>query len=275
MARTFTENIKFWLPSWLGGAGSSGTDDEKVAGSLGLMLDDYAARARFGLLSRFPGVAVYLDDEAALAAIGRDRRITRGINEPAAAYAVRLKRALDDHHTRGNPYTMLAQLQAYLQAPCVVRTVDRRGNWYSIDGDGNRSSSLNTGNWEWDELGPEDWSRFWVIIYPVGGTDPWAVSGAWGAPTLYGDGTFGNAGKDPKYTFGTTATPDQVASVRAIIRDWKPAGTTCEWILIAFDDATFTPDGATDPAGEWGTWSNGTGGPVRLDTARYWKGPTS
>jgi len=268
MAQTFAETIKSWLPSWLGGAGASGTDDELVAGSLALMLDDYVARARFGLLSRFPGVAVYLDDEAALAAIGRDRRIIRGIDEPAAAYAARLSTALDDHRTRGNPFALLRQLRAYLQADCVVRTVDQRGNWFTIEADGTETTSIDTGNWDWDGSPASHWSRFWVVIYPVGGTDPWARNGQIGDADLWGAGVVGTAGK----TVGTTATPAQVASVRQIIRDWKPANAICEWIIIAFDAATFTPAGATDPNGEWGSWGNHTGAPVRLSSARYWRG---
>ncbi len=261
---SFFELFQRLLPSWLR------TDDGgDVAASLSLLADDFEARARLALISRFPA---YAPDDAALAAIGRDRRIVRGINEPAAAYAARLARAFTDHKTRGNPYALLTQLQAYLQAPCVVRTVDRRGNWYSIDADGLRSSSIDTANWDWDGTpASPDWARFWVVIYPVDGTTPWAVSGDWGDAALWGAGVWGN----DDTTIGTTATPDQVASVRSIIRDWKPAGTTCEWVIIAFDDATFTPAGATDPSGDWGNWSDGAGAPVRLDTARYWKGVTS
>jgi hypothetical protein len=248
------------LPSWL----TSG-DGGKVAASIALLADDFIARAKLGLLARYPDHA----DEDALAAIGRDRLIRRGINEPAAAYAVRLKRAFTDHKTRGTPYTLLTQLRAYLQADCVVRIVDRRGNWWTIDADGTRSSSLDTGNWDWDgEAATPRWARFWVIIYPAGGTDPWAPSGLWGDATLWGDGTWGH----PTLTIGTTATVDQVASVRAIIREWKPANAICEWVIVAFDAATFTPAGATDPNGEWARWGDSTGGPVRLQSARYWKG---
>ncbi len=243
------------LPSWLVG---------EVTSSLALMWDDFHARARLALLARFPS---HTPTEETLAAIGRDRRIIRGINEPAAAYAARLVRAPDDHRTKGNPYTMLEQLQAYLQAPCVVRTVDVRGNWFSIDGDGVKSSSLDTGNWGWDGIDGRKWSRFWVVIYPVDGVTPWAKAGKIGSATIWGNGKIGQ----PQQTIGTTATRDQVASVKSIIREWKPAGTKCEWIIIAFDAATFTPAGATDPNGEWGNWSDGAGQPVRLSTARYWR----
>lgn len=254
------ERFQRILPTWLTSGEGGG-----VPASLSLMIDDFAARAKLGLLARFPA---YAPDDTALAAMGRDRLIVRGINEPSEAYAARLARAFDDHKQRGNPFAMLRQLRAYLQADCVVRTVDRRGNWFTIEADGSESTSINAGNWDWDGGSLAEWARFWIIIYPVGGTDPWSISGDWGDADLWGAGVWGTAGK----TIGTTATTDQVAAVRQIVRDWKPAGTFCEWIIVAFDDATFTPDGATDPGGEWGTWGNHTGSPVRLASARYWKG---
>lgn len=266
---SFLEQIFLRLPKWL-----TDGDGGKVAASLALMADDFAARARLALISRFPS---YAPDDAALAAMGRDRRIIRGINEPSAAYAARLMRAFDDHRTRGNPFAMLRQLRAYLQADCMVRTVDRRGNWYTIAEDGTESTTINAANWDWDgrPASPE-WARFWVIIYPTGGgatggAQPWDPADTIGAADLWGAGVIGTAGA----TIGTTATLDEVASVRQIIRDWKPAGTTCEWIIIAFDSTTFTPAGATDPAGLWANWSNGAGAPVRLTSARYWKGSAS
>lgn len=254
----FFLQFKNLLPWWL-------SSEPAVAGSLALLVDDYLDRAKRSLLARFPA---YAPDDAALAAMGRDRLIVRGINEPSAAYAQRLSRALDDHKTRGNPFALLRQLRAYLQADCVVRTVDWRGNWYTIEADGTEVATIPGANWDWNGGAVNEWARFWVIIYPVGGTDPWAISGNWGDADLWGSGVWGTAGK----TIGTTATPDQVAAVRQIIRDWKPAGTTCEWIIVAFDETTFTPAGSTDPAGEWGTWGNHTGAPVRLASARYWRG---
>jgi hypothetical protein len=243
------------LTSWL-----TAGDGGYVAASLTLLLDDFRARGKLALLARFPDFA---PDDAALAAMGRDRIIRRGIDEPSAAFAVRLKRALDDHKKRGTPYALLAQLQAYLQTPCVVRIVDRRGNWYSIDADGNKSSSIDSGNWDWDGGALTSWSRFWVVIYPADSVDPWPVADDWGV------GTWGD---ESTLSFGVDSTTAQVAAVRGIVREWKPAGTVCEWIIVAFDAATFTPAGATNPGGAWGNWSNGAGAPVRLASARYWKG---
>lgn len=257
---SFFESFQKLVPSWL-----SADDGGKVLASLALIKDDFVARAKLALLARFPN---YAPDDAALAAIGRDRRIMRGINEPAASYATREVRYLDDHIRRGNPFAMLEQLQAYLQAPCVVRTVDRRGNWYSIAADGTKSTHMAAGNWTWDDQPTSLWARFWVIIYPAGGTNPWAPSGAHlNDAGLWGDDKLGHA----NLSIGTTATQDQIATVKAIIRDWKPAGSNCEWAIIAFDATSFSPTGAlTDPGGLWGNWSDGSGHPVRLSMARYW-----
>jgi hypothetical protein len=253
---SFLEAFQKLVPSWL-----SADDGGNVLASLALVKDDFAARAKLGLMARFPS---YAPDDDALAAIGRDRKIVRGIGEPAAAYAARLVRAVDDMKRRGSPFAMLEQLRAYLQAPCVVRTVDRRGNWYSIDAAGNESSSIATGNWNWDstEAAP-CWGRFWVVIYPVGGTLPWAPSDS--VPFA------------SRTTIGTTATPDQVASLRSIVRDWKPAGTKCEWIVVSYDAAYWGPSSipADLPDGTFRNWSKVSAGvriASRFANTRYFSG---
>jgi hypothetical protein len=163
---SFLTAFQKYVPSWLS-KGEGGL----VGSSLAQQMEDMRVRAKLALVARFPEYAAAYVDDAALAAIGRDRRIVRGINEPAASYAASLVRAIDDHRTQGNPYTMLRQIQAYLQARCVVRTVDRRGNWYSLDADGNPRARSKTGNWDWDgRAASPEWARFWVIIYPETGS---------------------------------------------------------------------------------------------------------
>lgn len=236
-------------------------EGELIGYSLGVVVDAFLERARQGLIARFPQRGTH----TALGAIGRDRRIVRGIAESREAFAARLITWLDDHPRRGSPYALLEQLRAYCQADVRVRTVDARGNWYTIDRDGTKSRSLDTGNWDWDgaPVSPR-WARFWVIIYPTSDNEPWAPEGTWADDGVYGDGG----------VWGTTATPAQVADVRNIIREWSPNGTRCEWIIIAFDDASFDP-AAPEPDGTWGRWSKVSGGvavPSRLGTARYWRG---
>lgn len=271
-APNFFNSRRVMGPSWLT-EGEGGL----VGATLDILKNALVERTRQGLLVRFPFVSpTDAGPDDALAAMGRDRRIVRGINEPSTNYANRLLRWLDDWKTAGNPFALMKQLAGYMgtvpgsPAP-AFRTVDVRGNWYSLDSDGSRSVLINQANWDWDAA-PDAlvrWARFWVIIYPNGVWIP--------APTFghsAGD-TFGGV----DYTWGTSATLDEVTSVRGIIADWKPAGTRCANIIIAFDDASFDPttarDAANFPDGKWGHWSKRVGQvrtPARLSTARYWDG---
>ncbi len=269
MIARFRRIFKRLLPSWL----SSGEGD-KVHFSLGVIMDAYVERARLGLQARFP-IAAPTD---ALTAISRDRKIIKGIAETDANYATRVIPWLDDHKTRGNPWALMKNLRGYLNAEVRIRTVDSSGNWFTRDRDGTESVSIAQANWNWDNApaiaGTTQWSRFWVIIYPTSDNKPWAQSLAWGNAALWTTGVFGN----PTATIGTTATREQVADVRRIIAEWKPEGTKCEWIIIAFDDASFSPATPAQPTpgpGLWGDWGKVVGTeyvPARVATARYWEG---
>jgi hypothetical protein len=252
---TFLETFDRYVPSWL-----SDGEGGLVLGSLALMVDAAIDRCRQGLEARMPSRAP--DD--AMQWIGRDRKITRGINESKARYAARLIRWLDDHRVRGNPYALHDQLRAYMQVDVMVRTVDRRGNWFTTSAAGVRSVSINAANWNWDGVAASSWSRFWVIIYPTAAGLPWSPS----------VGDAGGASWPVGGTIGTTATPDDVNCVRSIIKDWKPAGTFCEWIIVAFDPASFDP-AAPVPDGTWEHFGYDDAGNyyvARLESARFWKG---
>lgn len=169
----------------------------------------------------------------------------------------RLKAWLDDRKTAGNPYTLMQRLAEYLGDGPWFRTVDNSGNWYERAADGTRSALLRQANWDWDGDAAA-WARFWVIVY-----DFRAAESTWGS------GTWGDGG-----TWGSTASSDEVATLKAIANDWKPAGTTCVNIIVALDDASFDPT-APEPDGTWGHWSENSGGTqvaTRLGTARYLDG---
>lgn len=253
----------FMGPPWL-----TKGEGELVGYSLDLMRDAFIQRLFLGLLCRFPETA----PTDALAAIGRQRRVVRGINETAESYVARLLVWLDDRKRQGNPYALMQKLAEYTGPVPSWRTVDRRGNWYSRAADGTETALLNQANWDWDGvLGEPKWSRFWVIMYPNGfyddQTSEWGDSGA----QDWGDRDRG--------TWGTTAPPDQVQMIRALVSDWKIAGTRCVSIVEALDPSSFDPTAAVDstgmPDGLWLGWSKNVGGvqvPARLDTARYWEG---
>lgn len=255
MARPFRFLRKYLAPSWL----TSG-EGEAVGYTLDLLKDAQMERLYKGHLARFPqqGPDGTPGPADALAALGRDRGVVRGIDETDTSYAYRLTQWLVDARTRGTAFTLMKQLAAYCDwdgsKGCSFRVVDNRGNWFSRSALGVETSSLNTGNWNWDG-DTASWSRFWVVIYP--GTR-WIDTGDdWGDVIEWGDGAT---------TWGSTGiTEAQTRTLQAIVADWKPAGTRCHTIILALNSATFSPS-APEPDGTWGYWSN------RLTSALYLDG---
>lgn len=249
MAARFINSIWRKAPRWL-----QEGDGELVWTSIGLVCDALVERVRQGVEARWPQYA----PSDALGLIGRDRKIRRGRDETDASYAARLLQWLDDWKVAGNPFALMGQLRAYCGVDLRMRTVDNSGNWYTVEADGSRSVLLAQGNWDWDSQ-PTKWARFWVVMYPP--STLWVKSPALGNASLWG-GAIGSSG----YTIGSSATPAEVAAVKSIVRDWKPAGTTCVRIILAWDDADFDPEGASppNPDGDWDKSSN------RIANACYW-----
>ncbi len=230
-------------------------------GLLGLALDHvregFVRRLYLGMLARFPEAAP--DD--ALALIGKDRRVIRGIDETNASYTVRLLAWLTDRRTAGSPWALMKKLQEYIGGGSSFRTVDARGNWFSRSAAGVETYTLNTLNWNWDSSVPStEWSRFWVIIYP--GTRFTTTGQLWDDGSVWDDTT---------KLWDLTGTADQHQTIRFLVADWKPAGTKCDTIIYATDPASFNP-ASPEPDGKWGKWFKVVGGvivPSRLSTAYY------
>ena len=254
MSITFRRMIANKLPAWLR-SGEGGL----VAYTLAWMLDAFRDRARLAIFVRFPQWC----PPDALAPHGRDRGIVRGIYDTDESYAARLIPWLDYHKRRGNPWAMLEQLQAYCGG-VMVRTVDRRGNWFTIAADGTQTYTPATGTWIWDSTAASpEWARGWVIIYCTNGV-PFSEGPKLGDTSLWG-GAIGTEG----YTIGSTATPGQIAALRAIVEDGRPAGFHAEWIILAFDPASFNPT-SPEPDASWAGWAKGSPAVAsRLSTARY------
>jgi hypothetical protein len=260
--RNFRQAWKSLVPRW-----ASEGEGGLVGHVLMLLNDASMDRLYNGHLARFPqqGPDGAPGPDDALAALGRDRGVIRGIAETSRSYAYRLTQWLVDARTRGTAFTMMKVLHDYCDSARVhgmsFRIVDSRGNWYSRSSAGVETSSLDTGNWTWDGEEATRWARFWVIVYP--GT-LWAVeSSTWGTG-LWGDGG----------AWGSTIAPDEAATIRTLEDGWKPAGTRCHRGILAFDAASFDPT-APEPDGLWGNWSKVVGGVrvrARLSTARYMGG---
>ncbi len=243
------------VPRWL-----SDGDGGLVGYVLMLLNDASLDRHYLGHLARFPqqGPDGTPAPDDALAALGRDRGEVRGIDESSASYAYRLTQWLVDARTRGTAFTMMKKLAEYCDwdgsKGCSFRIVDNRGNWFSRSSSGVETSSLDTGNWDWDG-DTARWSRFWVIIYPgtrwIDTAQTWGGAGTWGGATA----TWGSS----------TITEEHTRTLRTIVDDWKPGGTRCHTVILALDPASFDPS-TPEPDGTWVYWAN------RLTTALYLDG---
>lgn len=262
--RSFRYLRRFLAPRWLT-EGEGGL----VGYTLDSLKDAFVERVRLGLYARLPqndptGQTTAPTD--ALTAMGRDRREIRGMFDTDITYAARLRTWLDDRRRSGNPFMLMQKLAEYTGPTPSFRTVDNSGNWYSRAADGTETALLKQANWNWDDE-PDRWSRFWVIVYPNGLWEIEDVDWGDGGDTVWG----ANQTTD---MLGVSATQDHVVSLRHLVNDWKPAGTRCVNIIMAFDPDSFDP-AAPEPDGTWGGWGTVEAGvrvPARLDTARYMAG---
>lgn len=278
MARFRTSFLKL-VPSWL----SEGEGGD-VLWSLGLLMDAWMERLEQGLHARFPSHA----PSDALAFIGRDRRIVRGIDESAGSYVGRLLRWLDAWRRAGSAASVLGQLWGYFNTYRVrMRTVASnatRAVWHTLTENQSTSGdpadlvtkSVQTpSDWNWDGL-TAYFARFYTIIYPASVSPaPFALRG-----------TFDNVDalnrtwdewESLGQMFDTTATASQVAGIQAIANGWKGEHNVSHWMLITFDNTKFQPGVVSGkPDGTWGNWSKDSGG-VRVSSrptadVSFWNG---
>ncbi len=192
----------------------------------------------------------------ALYLIGRDMQIDRGPNETDDHYIDRLQGAVDSHRVRGSGAELLKQLLAWFSpsTDTPLRLVSNAAVWHEIDTTTEVVTKTVVGtNWDWDSLSGTRWWRGWVIIDSSVG--PWSNYYTWGDPGLW-NGVWG----DTTTTWGSDATPGEVAAIRRIVEKWKPANIIAG-IIVTFDAGIFertdvsppNPDGTSDRA----SWRNG------------------
>lgn len=151
----FVRRIMRVVPPWLrrrvGGA---------ILRAIGEVLDAMSARDDAGVALRFPTPGV---DPGALAIQGRERRIVRGIGEPAATYAGRVQRWLEAHRHRGSVHEMLRQWHAYNGAnPRRIDVVYYSGTRYILEVDGTITRDILP-NFGGDGTGR--WAQAWCFVY--------------------------------------------------------------------------------------------------------------
>lgn len=126
--RTFRATVLQVVPSWLRRHWGS-----RLLYAFGIHWDAMVDLTAASLRARFPDYA----PPDGLASLGRDRQIRRGFDEDDASYATRLKRWIPDRITRGNPYTLMRQIQGNLSGYSVrVRCVNNAGVWHTLYADG-------------------------------------------------------------------------------------------------------------------------------------------
>lgn len=205
---TIRDMMREKSPPWL-----RGRVGERFMYAVGVQFDAFVDAAVGAVKTRFPGL--YHDDS--LPYLGRDRRITRGRNETSAVFAVRLRRWLDDHRTRGGPYAMLAQLFAYYaDAPVAMQLVYRSGRRYTMDVVGAVTRSDSPFAPDADAL---KWARWWLFM-----DWPDAIPPA----RTYGDGLL--YGTDAVY--GSGLTPAEVADIRLVPKAWNAAHAMGRIVLV-------------------------------------------
>jgi hypothetical protein len=276
--KPFRDKWDTLVAPWLRG---DGADEEPSVGrrfmtALLFPLDGFAGAIVQGIGLRYaagpPPASGMPRTPEALAFVARDRRIVVGRQEPQASTIERCQRYLDDWPRAGNAFALMEQIRGYLtpHAPKLRVINNTGGAWRTLEVDGSSNYlRANPTNWDWSGE-PVKHSRCWLIIYVP--PELWEPGPVIGDPALWG-GAIGT----PGYTIGSTATPDQLADLRAIIFEFMSAGSKYEAIVLAFDPDSFDPEAAPGspgmPDGSWADHVLADGvTPARLETARYVQG---
>jgi hypothetical protein len=151
----------------------------------------------------------------ALPPIGNERQMPRYPAETNANYRARLIDAWDAWQGAGTNPGIVSQYNAYGLSNVVVRSFH--------DGWGFENPPVMS-----------RWSRFVVIIEQP---HPWSTSYTYGSGILYGT----------PITFGSTATPDEAETVKAIALKWKPAHSINPYVLVVLEHEYYG-----DPDLVWG-----------------------
>jgi len=234
---------------------------ERLLFALGMMNDVIMEKHRQGIKARF------IDDcdASALAIIGNDRQVVRGLTETNASYRERLKFSLDDEQRTGNAWSVLSAVRGYLLGDTpAARTVSAQysstgtalgASWNEyIGGEAQGVAPVFTrdvtGNWDWDSASPTTgswgWWRWYLVLESVTPNAWVGDEGLWGSAGLWGD----------EGAWGVNSPPAVGATLRIIIRRKKSA--ICHWVIISFDSGLFTVPGAAgveNPGGDYGHWA--------------------
>jgi len=227
MSVRFRNSFRNTIVGWL-----LGGDGERLWFVIRYILDGFMERVRQSVLMRYPQYAV---DPAALQYIGADRVMPRGIRESDESYARRLKnfRGIRGHRTRGNGTTLAFQIADYLpltdgsQSAATVSIYSTHAKTISVTYDVLGTENVSAGYSDPTPYpdGLTGKARFYIDLTGY----PWSYNvKKIGAPDLWDEGKVG--GDNLIGFVGISAS--EADGLRALVKQWKPAATLCDWISI-------------------------------------------
>lgn len=227
--------------------------------------DNLAIAAELTAKARSP----LLCDASVLPYHARDRRIRRYTTETDVSWRMRLAKWKQIHQSGGRAWGLLRQLRIMLlpYGRPLLRYVSTSGDgaqsqWFTLQpGDSTRdyfqiggldpefSRTLTTpGNWIWDANATAGYySRYWILIYTSGLTNPIQPIDWDGVDEWDGGG----------YWDGYLQS-DVLADCAQLCIDWGAAQSRLTGLFLVHDDTTFDPtgSGAGYPNGTWNLWAN-------------------
>jgi hypothetical protein len=206
MPATYESDAAVTGPTWLRGPVAV-----RIRAAIGVALDHGFDGLKQAVLARF----VQRAPADALSDLGDERHIEQYPGDTTATYRARVLLAWDLWQQGGTAAGIIAALKSIGFTSVRIYTANGSG----MPGEGVWPPDGDTSNW----------SRFWVLIDVSGSeVNPFA----W-VRVLWGDRPFGT-----DWTWGSTATPGQVALVRRVVRLWKAAHEICGGIFVDLPDGT-------------------------------------
>lgn len=255
MATTFANSLIKRLPPWWGRLFGA-----PIVRGLAAPIDEMMTDTSDSIKLRFPKED---SDPAALALIGKERRILRGPHEPAITYADRLRPWLDDHKTRGGPYALARQLWLFWRAALNVpfEIIYYSGRRYSVATDG--TITRDDIGWH-DPNGTEPtphWSEIWIVFHLDGLTASWVDE--------LGDTIVTDGGEEIIFDVlsGGALTPDEAEDFASVPREWSAAHVKRIHIVLLYGDVRLWgyPVPVKKWGSDWGTWQTSNSGRVEIE----------
>lgn len=269
MATTYANSLIKRLPPWWGRLFGA-----PIVRGLAAPVDEMMTDTSDSIKLRFPKED---SDPAALALIGRERRILRGPHEPASTYATRLPSWLDDHRTRGGPYALARQLWLFWRAALNVpfEIIYWTGRRFSVatdgtvtrddiawrDPNGTGYTIAHTPSVSMDPNPPlAAWAEIWIVFHLDGLTATWVDED--------GDTIVTDGGEEIIFDVlsGGALTPDEAEDFASVPREWNAAHVKRIHIVLLYGGNRLWgyPRPVKKWGSDWGVWQTDNPGRVEI-----------